>query len=52
MKPLINKYFVSAHARRAGTWASVVADISVCFIRAPGSIVVGHDRAADDTLGL
>jgi hypothetical protein len=52
MKPLENKYFVAVRARRAGTWASVLTEIFVCLIRSPGSIVVGPDRAADDTLDL
>lgn len=52
MKPLENKYFVAVHARRAGTWANIVAEIFVCLIHAPGLIVAGMAKVASDATGL
>ena len=52
MKPLGNKYFVAVHARRAVTWTNTVADLFVCLMHLPESIVAGRAKVTSGMTGL
>jgi hypothetical protein len=52
MKPLKIKYFVVVHELVAGTRASALAEIFVCFIRSPRSTAPGHGRVTDNMIDL